>query len=142
MPAGAWCRAWPWVSLAAGGGLALWLSLPAVGVAPAMALQLLLVAPLTEELVFRTGLQQQLQRAGQRPVVAVLVPALAFALLHGLGRSAALGLAVLAPACVLGLLYQRSRSLPACVAAHAAMNLVWLLAAGPALAALGFSFRT
>lgn len=100
-----------------------------------MAISLLLLAPLSEELVFRAGLQQQLIQRGQRPAVAVGLTAAAFALLHGLNRGAALGLAVLVPALLLGLLYQRSRSLPACVALHAAMNLAWLLAASTSLGA-------
>jgi membrane protease YdiL (CAAX protease family) len=138
-PSSAWRRARPWAGLLPGLGLAFWLALQAADVSAAVAMQLLWLAPLTEELVFRAGLQQQLQRAGQAPAVAVMAPALGFALLHALSRSPMLGLAVFAPACALGLLYQRSQSLAACVAAHAAMNLAWLLAARPALAALHLS---
>lgn len=97
-----------------------------------------LVAPVLEEIVFRLGLQQRLLTAGVAPTLANLLTALAFGLVHAFSRSWTLGVAVLLPALAIGWIYQRRRSVPACIAAHAGMNLLWLLAAAawPALALL------
>ncbi len=97
---------------------------------------LLLVAPVLEEIVFRLGLQQRLLTAGSVPMAANLLTALAFGLVHAFSRNWALGVAVLLPALAIGWIYQRRRSVLPCIAAHAGMNLVWLLliATWPALA--------
>jgi membrane protease YdiL (CAAX protease family) len=87
---------------------------------------LVLGAPLLEELVFRGGLQEQLLLARVSPGAANAWTVLAFALGHGLTRSWWLAAAVALPAWALGRLYQRERRLAPCVAAHAAMNLVWI----------------
>ena len=97
-------------------------------------LSLLVLAPLSEEWVFRAGLQRSLLQRGLPAWLAVLATALVFALLHGLTRSPALGVAVLPAALLLGLLYQHSRSAAACVALHAALNLAWWLVARAGLA--------
>ena len=87
---------------------------------------LLGAAPVLEELVFRGGLQEQLLLARVSPMAANALTAVAFALGHGLTRSWWLAAGVLLPAWALGALYQRERRLAPCVAAHAAMNLVWI----------------
>jgi CAAX amino terminal protease family. len=93
---------------------------------------LLLGAPLLEEIVFRGGLQEQLLLARISPAAANAWTAAAFALGHGLTRSWWLAAAVVLPAWALGRLYQRERRLVPCVAAHAAMNLVWIGASAAA----------
>lgn len=87
---------------------------------------LLGAAPVLEELVFRSGLQEQLLLARVSPIAANALTAAAFALGHGLTRSWWLAAGVLLPAWALGTLYQRQRRLAPCVAAHAAMNLIWI----------------
>jgi len=87
---------------------------------------LLVGAPLLEEVVFRGGLHEQLLRARLSPASANALTAAAFALGHGLARSWWLAVAVLLPAWAVGRLYQRERRLAPCIAAHAAMNLLWI----------------
>lgn len=96
---------------------------------------LLLAAPVLEELVFRSGLHEQLLRrwpADQGPIRATHLTALAFGLAHAVTRGPALGLAVLVPAWLIGRLYQQQRRVAGCIAAHALFNLGWLMFA-PAL---------
>ena len=88
---------------------------------------LLVGAPVLEEVVFRAGLHEQLLLARVAPPSANAVTAAAFALGHGLTRSWWLAAAVVVPAWALGWLYQRERRLAPCIAAHAAMNLVWIV---------------
>lgn len=92
------------------------------------AITLLVIAPCLEETVFRAGLHEALLR---RPVtsaaLANLTVALVFGIAHAALQQTAWALAVALPAAAIGLLYQRTRSLPACIAAHAAMNAAWLL---------------
>ncbi len=108
------------LTLLAAGGLLL-----ACGSRPVV---LLLFAPVLEEIVFRLGLQQRLLTAGVAPVAANLLTATAFGALHAFTRSWVLGAAVLLPALAIGRIYQRRRRVLPCIAAHAGMNLVWLLA--------------
>ena len=86
---------------------------------------LLVLAPIAEELVFRSGLQEQLLRMGSRPGVANLLTAGMFAIAHGLSRSWTLALFVFAPGCLLGAVYQQRREVLPCIAAHCSMNLIW-----------------
>ena len=85
-------------------------------------------APLLEELVFRGGLQEWLLRRGHGAALANGFTAVAFTAAHALTHEGLAWLALLAPAIVLGALYNRTRSLACCIAAHSAMNGVWLLA--------------
>ena len=108
-----------------------------VGVMPAPAplLTLLLIAPVAEEVVFRSGLQETLlQRLnGRRPAGALaanVLTAVAFAGVHLALRPGLLaGLTVL-PALLVGWAYQRQRRLAPCIALHALFNAMWLLRAG------------
>lgn len=93
-------------------------------------LLLLIFAPLTEEIVFREGLQQWLWRRGWSAQAAGLTVTLGFGLVHALTRSPWLGLAVLPPAYALGWLYTRTAKVWHCVVAHAAMNAIWLILTG------------
>lgn len=117
-------------------------TLVAAGLPPAEArLWLLIVlAPLVEELVFRSGLHEALLRRGVRNGRAIVLTAGTFALAHGLSRSWGLALAVCVPALVIGSVYARARRVGPCVLLHAAFNMVWLFAvplAFPALARWG-----
>lgn len=104
---------------------------------------LLVGAPLLEESVFRAGLQEQLLLARVSPATANALTAAAFALAHGLTRSWGLAAAVVLPAWALGWLYQRERRLAPCVAAHAALNLVWVgVSAAAGLSAAANILRT
>lgn len=109
-------------------------------------LTLLLAAPVAEELVFRAGVQEQLQRRGWPARRAVLVSSGAFAIAHGLARSWALGAAVLLPSLCLGALYAGRRAAsPArdglwpCIGLHAAFNALWLVAGASFLTSIGFA---
>ena len=89
---------------------------------------LLLLAPLLEEAVFRAGLQEALLgRLRWQPLLANGVTALAFGCAHVVLREDAAAFAVVLPALLIGLHYQRSGRLRGCVALHAAMNAVWLV---------------
>jgi membrane protease YdiL (CAAX protease family) len=114
---------------------ALTLPVMAVGVAFAAAggdesaqrlLVLLLAAPLIEEAVFRAGVQEFLIRARLRASVCVGATASAFAAVHVVARHELTAIVILVPGILLGLLYQRTRSVWACAALHAVMNAAWL----------------
>ena len=87
---------------------------------------LLVLAPLAEELVFRAGLQEGLLRRLRPPWVANALTALVFALAHALVRGEAAAFAVVLPALLIGIVYQRWRRVWPCVLLHAAMNAIWL----------------
>jgi membrane protease YdiL (CAAX protease family) len=89
-------------------------------------LVLLICAPVLEETVFRAGLQDLLMRARQHPAVCVGTSALIFTTAHALVRPELMTMTVLLPGLLLGLIYQRTRSLRTCIALHAAMNACWL----------------
>lgn len=99
------------------------------------AVQLLLVAPLLEEVVLRAGLHDALLQRARSPHdarLAILFSTLAFGVAHALSRSAALGLAVMPAVAFIGWVYQQRRRLLDCIGLHAFLNLGWLwLAATP-----------
>jgi hypothetical protein len=78
-----------------------------------------IIAPVTEELIFRAGLFRYLRTRIPR-AYALVLPALLFALLHG-------NLAAFAPLCALGVLfavaYERTGNLAVPMIAHALFNL-------------------
>jgi membrane protease YdiL (CAAX protease family) len=111
----------------AGAVLALALLVSMLPVAGRSAVILLAFAPLAEELIFREGLQAWLWRLGWGTLAANVAVALMFGLAHALLRSAWLGLGVLLPAYLLGLVYTRTRHVGWCVALHALMNAAWCL---------------
>jgi uncharacterized protein len=78
-----------------------------------------IVAPVTEELIFRAGLFRYLRTRIPRGI-ALILPALLFALLHG-------NLAAFAPLCALGvffaLAYERTGNIAVPMIAHALFNL-------------------
>jgi uncharacterized protein len=78
-----------------------------------------IVAPITEELIFRAGLFRYLRTRIPR-ALALILPALLFALLHG-------NLAAFTPLCALGvffaLAYERTGSIAVPMIAHALFNL-------------------
>lgn len=90
-------------------------------------LGLLIIAPVTEEIIFRGGLQESLlTRLKSRHTTNVLT-AVAFALAHVLVRHDWAALIVLFPALLLGELYGRGRRLIPCILLHAGMNACWVL---------------
>ncbi|WP_158218975.1 CPBP family glutamic-type intramembrane protease [Roseateles aquatilis] len=108
----------------------------------------LLLAPCVEEILFRLGLQDLL--AGSRADTvrrrAAGLTAIAFGAAHVLAQVAAalpgpppplpalsLALATTLPAWWIGRGYRRHRSLPRCIAWHAAFNACWLLLLAPAV---------
>ena len=114
-------------------------------------LRQLLLAPCAEEILFRFGLQDWLHasRIGALRRHAVAWTAVAFGLAHAFVIAAAaiagitgstplpvlllLALATAVPAWWIGRGYRRHRSLPRCIAWHAAFNACWLWFAAPAL---------
>jgi len=87
---------------------------------------LLVLAPITEETVFRGGLHESLLRRLRSRLAANVLTALAFGLVHVAVRGHAAAFAVAAPALLIGLVYGRTRTLWPCVVLHAAMNAIWL----------------
>ncbi|KQP17777.1 hypothetical protein ASF43_07835 [Pseudorhodoferax sp. Leaf267] len=109
---------------------------PPRGSAPAWdaLLALLLIAPVAEEIVFRAGLQDWLQRrawAGSprvRTALAIGLSSLVFALCHALAHGSWPALAVVVPSLALGLVYQAC-GLGVAIGCHAWFNLCFVLAA-------------
>lgn len=99
-----------------GGSLALFDGMKA---SPLCILLLTLVGPLTEEIVFREGVQRTLHRGGFSPLAAILIASALFALVHG-------NLAQAFPAFVLGamlgLLYLRTDDIRLSLPAHILNN--------------------
>jgi membrane protease YdiL (CAAX protease family) len=91
--------------------------------------RLLIVSPVIEETFFRGVLQSSMRRRTDvlgRPWVTIALTGACFGCAH-LGTSSALhSLFVIAPAVAIGWLYERSRSIPLCIAAHCACNAIWL----------------
>lgn len=96
------------------------------------ALELLVLAPVLEELVFRRGLQEALLRRGRRAylggsVFANAATAVLFALCHVALQPGMLAALTLPPALVIGWIFQNTRRLAPCIVAHTAMNAAWML---------------
>jgi len=85
----------------------------------------LLGAPITEELVFRAGIQDALAR-WVRPSLAVFAGSLLFAAAHAVTAHGALAALTFFPSLVLGTAYAFSGRLRIAVALHAFFNAVWL----------------
>jgi membrane protease YdiL (CAAX protease family) len=102
-------------------------SLLAGSPAPWQTATIVLVAPFAEESLMRAGLQDWMLQRGVTGWQANCLVAFCFALLHWLGRAdAILAVAVLAPALLIGAIYDRYRNLRLCIAAHVLMNAFWL----------------
>lgn len=86
---------------------------------PLCIILLTIVGPVTEELVFREGIQRHLKTAGLQPVWAIVATALLFALAHG---NMAQGLAAFLLGVVLGLLYERTGDIRLSAPAHILNN--------------------
>jgi membrane protease YdiL (CAAX protease family) len=96
------------------------------------ALELLVLAPVLEESIFRRGVHEALLRrpegVGVRgSVLANVATALLFALCHVALQPGALSALTLFPALVIGWIYQNTRRLAPCIVAHAALNAAWML---------------
>jgi membrane protease YdiL (CAAX protease family) len=108
-------------------GASVWLSaaLPAASVQASKAL---LVAPVIEEAFFRGIVQDSLRGRRDllgRPWIAIVVTAACFGVAHIISGPPAHGALVMAPAVAIGWLYERRRSIPLCIVAHAACNAIW-----------------
>lgn len=87
---------------------------------PLSPIQLCLVGPLAEELVFRVGIVRSLHRKGLSPWLSAMVAAAAFAVVHG---NAAQMVPAFLIGVVLGLFYLRTGNLWLCLSAHIANNI-------------------
>jgi membrane protease YdiL (CAAX protease family) len=117
-----WRAVAPWAAVALLGLVATVWGGPALGL-----WQLLMLAPLVEEAIFRAGLQEAMLRHGRSPALSNGVTACAFALAHVVVRADAAAALVMLPALLIGIVYGARRRLRECVALHAAMNALWLL---------------
>lgn len=100
-----------------------------------LVLKLLLLAPLIEEVFFRAVVHASLLRrfAHWRSThfsAANLATAILFGALHLVYAPAPHAIAVVLPALAIGWVFERWRSVVACVALHAAFNGIWLLIRG------------
>ena len=91
--------------------------------------QSLIVAPVIEELFFRGVVQSRLRARGGfwgRPWIAIGVTAACFGVAHLATASVAHAALVIAPAYVIGWVYERTRSIGLCIALHSAANATWI----------------
>ena len=89
----------------------------------------LLVAPVVEELFFRGVVHSRLRAQPGvlgRPWSAIGLTAAGFALVHLATASAGHAALVIAPALVIGWVYERTRSIGLCIALHSAANAIWI----------------
>jgi len=91
---------------------------------PLCIILLTIVGPVTEELVFREGIQRHLMRAGMRPWMAIVLTALIFAIVHG---NLSQGIAAMMSGCLLGFLFLLSGNIRLSLSAHVANNTVAFL---------------
>jgi membrane protease YdiL (CAAX protease family) len=102
------------------------LALTVAAALPARLAMLLLIAPVLEEIVFRAGLQEALQRSLRSRAVAAgaatALTACAFAAAHWVVHPGLLAGLTFAPALLIGRLYQTHRCLAPCIAAHSLCN--------------------
>jgi uncharacterized protein len=96
---------------------------------------LLIGAPLSEELVFRRGLQTLLTRH-VGVAMAVVAASLLFAAAHVALSPTVLGALAFFPSLVLGAVHAATGRLRHAVALHAAFNALWLFAGADALRAM------
>lgn len=89
-------------------------------------LAIVVIGPLSEEFVFRMGIQHHLMRRHLSPYLSILIAALVFGTIHG--NPAQIPGAVVLGA-VLGWLYWRSGSIWLSVAAHVFNNLIGVITA-------------
>jgi len=87
---------------------------------------LLMLAPLAEEAIFRSGVQESLLRSGVPHHYANALTAVLFGLAHVVLQGDISVFGVVLPALLVGALYWRTRRLLPCVLLHAAMNAVWV----------------
>ena len=129
----------PWAVMSAAVVALAVLSATAVSAGPGAqrAWILLVLAPLAEEAVFRTGLQEHLLQRLRTPMVANGLTALAFALAHVATRGQWASFAVFVPALLIGAVYERWGRLRLCVVLHTSMNALWLVWSLPGAARLG-----
>lgn len=99
-------------------------------VAPERALlKSLVLAPIIEETFFRGFIQARLRASSGfigQAWVAIVVTAIAFGLFHLPHSSAVHAALVVAPACVLGWVYERTRSVALCIGLHSLANAIWI----------------
>ncbi len=111
------------------------LSVAVLALLPARWSTLLLLAPVTEEVLFRAGLQDALAhhlsgRLRAAELAANAVTALVFAAAHLLIHVGLLAGLTLLPALLIGRVYQQGRRVVPCIALHASFNAIWLMSAG------------
>jgi membrane protease YdiL (CAAX protease family) len=88
----------------------------------------LFLAPITEEVILRAGLQETLLQRRLPAWAVILLCAAVFTLAHVLLRGPGwTSWAVLVPALLIGHVYNRCRQLRWCVAGHTTMNALWFL---------------
>jgi membrane protease YdiL (CAAX protease family) len=104
----------------------------ALGAAPSDLgwIRLLVIAPVLEELVFRSGLHEALLRRRETnflhsPALANAATAAVFSLCHFAFDPSAISVLTVIPALAIGWIYQRTRRVLPCIATHAAFNAVW-----------------
>jgi len=88
----------------------------------------LIVAPVIEELFFRGVVQSRLRARVDFwgwPWIAIAVTAGCFGFAHLATASATHAAAVIAPALVIGWVYERTRSIGLCVVLHSGANAIW-----------------
>ena len=91
---------------------------------PLCLLLLCVVGPLTEELVFRSGMVRLMRLAGLSSLMAVSISAFSFAAVHG---NLVQGIPAFLIGVLLGYLYLRTGNLKLCLPAHIANNTVAVL---------------
>jgi len=87
---------------------------------------LLILAPLAEEAIFRSGVQESLLRKGVPNHAANVLTSVFFGLAHVLLQGTFSAIGVVIPALLVGALYWHTRRLWLCVILHSAMNGAWV----------------
>ena len=92
-----------------------------------MSLNLLIAAPVVEEIVMRGVVYTRIENACGR-MTAIILSSLLFGLMHVLAGGLVLAVGAVLMGLVFALIFAKTNSLPACIIAHAAANLPDLVA--------------
>ncbi len=87
-----------------------------------MIANLLIIAPISEEIVFRGVIYTRVEKTG-KPIIAIAMSAILFGAIHFMAGGGVLVLGAMVMGVLFGFTFYKFRSLPLCILAHIVANL-------------------